>query len=116
MLLIYSALDAGPQTDEEQAAEMPAWFAYTDELAQAGVLVGGEALQLPETATTIQVRDGARITTDGPFAETKEILGGYYIVDVDDLDQAIEWAEKNPAASYGSIEVRPVMDTTGMGE
>ena len=116
MLLIYSALDAGPQTDEEQAAEMPAWFAFTEELVQAGAMVGGEALQLPETATTVQVRDGARITTDGPFAETKEILGGYYIIDVENLDQAIEWAEKIPAAPYGSIEVRPVMDTSGMGE
>ena len=113
MLLLYSAADAGPQSEEEMAAEMPAWFAFTDELAQAGVLKGGEALQMPDTATTLQVRDGARITTDGPFAETKEILGGFYQIDVENLDAALAWAEKVPSSSYGSVEVRPVMEIPG---
>jgi len=65
---------------------------------------------MPDTATTVRVRDGERITTDGPFAETKEILGGFYLIDVPDLDAAIEWAAKIPASPYGSIEVRPVME------
>ena len=114
-LLIYSSLDAGPQSEEEQAAEMPAWFAYTDELTQAGAHLGGEALQLPDTATTVRVRDGQRVTTDGPFAETKEILGGFYLIDVETLDQALEWAEKIPSSTYGSIEVRPVMEIPSAG-
>ena len=108
-LLIYSAIDAGPQTEDEQMAEMPQWFAYTEELAQSGAHLGGEALQLPDTATTVRVRNGERITTDGPFAETKEILGGFYLIDAPDLDAALDWAAKIPAAPYGSIEVRPVM-------
>ena len=109
-LLIYSAPDAGPQTEEAQMAEMPAWFAYTEELSAAGANLGGEALQMPDTATTVRVRNGERVTTDGPFAETKEILGGFYLIDVPDLDAAIEWAAKIPASPYGSIEVRPVME------
>lgn len=110
LLLLYSAPDAGPQSEEEMAEEMPKWFAYTDELAQAGVMLGGEALQMPDTATTLQVRDGGRITTDGPFAETKEILGGFYMIDVPDLDAAMEWAEKVPSAPYGKVEIRPIME------
>lgn len=109
-LLIYSSEAAGPQTEEEMMAEMPQWFAYTEELNQAEKNLGGEALQPSMTATTVQVRDGQRITTDGPFAETKEVLGGFYLIDATDLDEAIAWAEKIPAAPYGSIEVRPVME------
>ena len=70
---------------------------------------GGDALQGVETATTVRVRDGTTETTDGPFAETKETLGGFYILDCKDLDEAIEYAAKIPGAKYGSIEVRPVM-------
>lgn len=109
-LLIYSAEDAGPQTEEEMMAEMPSWFAYTEELNQAGANLGGEALQPSMTATTVQVRNGERVTTDGPFAETKEVLGGFYLVEAENLDAAIAWAEKIPASPYGSIEVRPVME------
>ena len=109
-LLIYGAPDAGPQTEEEVMAEMPQWFAYTEELNQAGANLGGEALQMPDTATTVRVRDGERITTDGPFAETKEILGGFYLIDAADLDEALGWAEKIPSAPYGSVEVRPIME------
>ena len=110
LLLLYSSPAAGPQDEASMAEEMPKWFAYTDELAQAGVLEGGEALQMPDTATTLQVRNGDRMVTDGPFAETKEILGGFYMIDVPDLDAAMEWAEKVPSAVYGSVEIRPVME------
>jgi len=109
-LLIYSSESVGPQTEEEMMAEMPKWFAYTEELNQAGANLAGEALLPAATATTVQVRDGQRITTDGPFAETKEILGGFYIIEAADLDAALDWAEKIPASPYGSIEVRPVME------
>jgi len=109
-LLIYSSEDVGPQTEEQMMTEMPKWFEFTEELNQAGVNLGGEALLPAATATTVQVRDGGRITTDGPFAETKEILGGFYIVEAPDLDAALAWAEKIPAAPYGSIEVRPIME------
>lgn len=110
MLLLYSSADAGPdQGSPEAMAEMQAWFAYTDEMAQAGVLVGGEPLQGVETAKTLQIRDGNTAITDGPFAETKEVLGGYYLVDVPDEATALEWAEKCPLAPYGSVEVRPLM-------
>jgi len=109
-LLIYSAENVGPQTEEEMMAEMPAWFGFTEELNQAGANLAGEALLPAATATTVQVRDGKRITTDGPFAETKEVLGGFYIIEADDLDAAIAWAEKIPSAPYGSVEVRPVME------
>lgn len=112
-LLIYSAEDAGPQSEEEMMAEMPQWFSYTEELNQAGKNLGGEALQPSMTATTVQVRNGERITTDGPFAETKEVLGGFYIVDAENLDEALDWAAKIPASPYGSIEVRPVMEIPG---
>lgn len=111
LLLIYSATDAGPTPGSpEHAAEMTKWFTYTEELAASGALLGGEPLHGVDTATTVQVRDGATLSTDGPFAETKEILGGYYLIDVADLDLAIEWAAKMPAAPYGSIEIRPVME------
>lgn len=110
MLLLYSAADAGPAPGTpEQAAEMQEWFAYTEALAAAGVLVAGDALHGTEQATTLRVRDGRPVTTDGPFAETKEVLGGYYLIDVPDLDAALEWAAKVPLAPYGSVEVRPLM-------
>jgi hypothetical protein len=108
MLLIYSPAEGGP-SPEEAAAEMPRWMEYTQALRDAGVMVAGDALQGSDTATTVRVREGETVVTDGPFAETKEILGGYYIVDVPDLDQALSWAAKIPSAPYGSVEVRPVM-------
>jgi hypothetical protein len=108
MILIYAPAEGGPSPDELQA-EFPKWMAYTEALQSAGVMVAGDALQPIETATTVRVRDGERVVTDGPFAETKELLGGYYIVDVPNLDEALTWAEKIPSATYGSVEVRPVM-------
>ncbi len=113
-ILIYSGEDAGPAMGTpEQAAEMQEWFAYTDALHQAGVFVAGEPLQGRETATTVRVRDGEKVTTDGPYAETKEILGGFYLIDVDNLDEALEWAARVPSSRYGSTEVRPLMEIPG---
>jgi hypothetical protein len=113
-LLLYSSEAAGPQTEEEQMAEMPAWFSYTEELNQAGLNLGGEALLPVATATTVRVRDGKHSATDGPFAETKEVLGGFYLIEAENLDAAIEWAAKVPCAPYGSVEIRPIMEIPDM--
>lgn len=111
MLALYSDPADGPADGSpEQAAEMQQWFAYSTELGEAGAMLGGEGLQGPEAATTVQVRDGATITSDGPFAETKEVLGGFYLIEVPDLDAAISWAAKIPNVSYGTVEVWPVME------
>ncbi len=111
MLLLYSADNAGPTPGTpEHAGEMQEWMAYTEALVAAGAMLAGDPLHGIDTATTVQVRDGQTITTDGPFAETKEVLGGYYIIDVADLDEALAWAAKTPLTRYGSVEVRPVMD------
>ncbi len=111
MLLLYSADDAGPTPGTpEHAAEMQEWFAYTQQLQEAGALISGEPLHGTDTATTVQIRDGKTLSTDGPFAETKETLGGFYMIDVDNIDQATEWAAKIPLAPYGSVEVRPIME------
>src|SRR3954464_7299859 len=106
MLLIYSPTEGGPSPEEMQA-EFPRWQEYTQSLIDAGVMNAGDALQPVDTATTVRVRDGETVVSDGPFAETKEVLGGYYIVDVPDLDEALRWAAKIPNAHYGSTEARP---------
>ena len=111
MLLIYLPADGG-LSPEEQAAESPRWYEYTEGLRSAGVHVAGDALHGIETATTVRVRDGETQITDGPFAETKELLGGYYVIDVPDLDTALEYAAGIPSVGRGSIEVRPVVDMT----
>lgn len=111
LLLLYSAHGSGPEEGSpEHAAEMQKWFSLTEDLAEAGVLLGGEALHGTDTATTVQVRNEATLTTDGPFAETKEVLGGFYLIDVADLDEATKWAAKIPSAPYGSVEIRPIME------
>jgi hypothetical protein len=101
-------------TEEEVAAVMEAHNAFGEAAGGAGVLVGGEALQLSNTATVVQVRDGERMLTDGPFAETKEQLGGYYVLECKDLDEALTWAAQIPEAKTGKIEVRPIMEFEGM--
>ncbi len=108
MMLIYTPTEGGPPPEELQA-EMPKWNAYTQSLAEAKVLVAGDALEGIDTATTVRERNNETVLTDGPFAETKEILGGYYVIDVPDLDAALKWAARIPSAPYGSVEVRPVM-------
>ena len=110
MLLIHDDESKwGTFSADEQAAFMQEYFDYTSELRDAGAYVTGAQLQPTATATTVQVTDGETLTTDGPFAETKEQLGGYYLVDVNSLDEALEWAAKIPGAKHGAIEVRPVM-------
>jgi hypothetical protein len=110
MLLIYGDPSKGPAEGSPEAeAEMGRWFAYTESLQKAGVYVAGEALQSPSTATTVAVRNGERVVTDGPFADTKEWLGGYYVIDAPDLDAALDHAARMPNIDYASTEVRPVM-------
>jgi len=88
---------------------LPEYIAYTEELRASGSLVGANQLQPTDTATTVRVRGGETLVTDGPFIETKESLGGYYLVEAGTLDEAIEWAAKIPGARTGHIEVRPIV-------
>ena len=110
MILNYvpaaKAEDASPP---EYHSDMDAWSAYTKAMMDAGVMRGGNALQPGLTATTVRLRDGRRDLHDGPYADSKEELGGYYIVEVPDLDVALQWAARSPAAAYGAVEVRPIM-------
>ena len=110
MLLIYNPPgDWEALPAEQRHAISNEYFTFTNELQESGKMVAGDALQHISTATSIRVRDGEALTTDGPFAETKEVLGGYYLIDVDTLDEALEWGAKVPGAKYGTIEVRPVV-------
>src|SRR5919106_133265 len=97
-------------TPESIQQVMAAYEAFGREASEAGVMLGGEGLQPSSTATTVQVRDDATVTSDGPFAETREQLGGYYLLDCRDLDEALGWAARIPGARTGTIEVRPVMN------
>jgi len=115
MLLIYgdektAAEQRAAMPEEEQQKYMQAWFDYTDWLGQKGWLVAGDALLDTSQATSVRVHDGDRVVTDGPFAETKEQLGGYYLLDVANVDDAIEAAAQCPGAHYGTIELRPLME------
>jgi hypothetical protein len=104
MLSIYVDPEAGG------GADLSEWFAYNDAVQKAGVFEAGDGLQPPSTATTVRLRAGERLLTDGPFAETKEQLGGFYILDCKDLDEAISWAERIPSLPHGgSVEVRPIL-------
>ena len=114
MLLIYGDEAAGTERFERMSPEerdelMGKWWSYTQQLQDAGVHVAGEALQPTATAKTVTVGDGEQLVTDGPFAETKEQLGGFYIVDVESEQQALDWAGRMPSLPQGSVEVRPVM-------
>ena len=95
---------------------MKAYNAFGAEAVAADVMRGGEALHEAKTATSVRVRDGKVLVTDGPFAETKEEFGGFYLIDAADLDEAIKWAAKIPGAARGTIEVRPVVDFTAAVE
>lgn len=110
MLLIYGEEQATQPSQAEIDAEMAKWFSYDEEMVKAGAKVAGAPLQGSSTATTVRLKSDERVVTDGPFAETREVLGGYYLIDVPDLDSALDWAAKCPGAVWGSIEVRPVMD------
>ena len=98
------------RTDPERSGEYwSAWSGYLEALARSGALVSAGGLQPPDTATTVRVQEGRRLVQDGPFADTKEQLGGYFVVDVADLDAALEWAERCPSSGYASVEVRPLL-------
>ena len=114
LLLIYGDEAAGMEqfqqlSEEEQKASLDPWWAYDEELRKAGAHVAGEALQPTATAKTVRVKGSDRMVTDGPFAETKEQLGGFYLIDVAGEDEALEWAAKMPNHPRGCVEVRPVM-------
>jgi hypothetical protein len=110
MLLIYdNEKNGSSMSEKERNAIMGEYFAFTEEIKKSGAYVAGDALQPTIAATSVRVREGKRLTTDGPFAETKEQLGGYYLVNAKDLDEAMAMAARIPAARLGSIEVRPVM-------
>lgn len=113
-ILIYDEGTADPSTiaPGSEATEQThlAYNAYTKMLMDRGAMKAGEALQPVTTATTVRIRDGQTLTTDGPFAETKEALGGFYLIEAADLDEALQLAAACPGATYGSIEVRPIVD------
>lgn len=109
-LLIYIEPPATEPSDAENAAVMDAYNAFSQEAVDAGVMRGGEALEDTKTATTVRVRGGQTMVTDGPFAETKEEFGGLDLIDAPNLDEAIKWAAKIPGAVRGSIEVRPIWE------
>ena len=111
LCLIYENEQEWASLSEDQGnAIMQEYYAFTDTYRKSGHVLAGDALQPTETATTVRVRNGKLSTTDGPFAETREQLGGYYLVEAKDLNEAIQIAAKIPAARNGSIEVRPVME------
>ena len=113
-ILIYDENTANPSPEPPDPAVMSdilgQYNAYTTMLRETGAYVAGEALQPVTTATTLRQQDGQTITTDGPFAETKEGLGGFYLIEAPDLDAALKLAEQCPGIRYGSIEVRPIVD------
>ena len=109
MLLIYGNEAASQTASKAQVEEMMgAYHAYTEALDKAGVRVDGNRLQRSGSASTVRVANGKTQVLDGPYAETKEQLGGYYMIDVPDLDAALSWAARCPAASHGTVEVRPI--------
>lgn len=115
-LLIANETDDAFETRTDPAGSddyWETWMAFGAALREAGVLLDGAALQPPGTATTLRIRDGAHLVEDGPFAETKEHLGGYFVIEVPGLDEALTWAARCPSAGYGSVEVRPLVPPMG---
>jgi hypothetical protein len=110
LLLIYTPEATQPPSPEAMEAETKAYGAFTADIRERGLMEAGEALEPTSTATTVRVQDGRTVTTDGPYAETKEALGGFYLVNARDLDEAIEIAARIPAAKRGAIEVRPIWE------
>jgi hypothetical protein len=108
-LLIYESPEAfATRTSVETDAYLGAWRAYYRALVDAGIFVAGDPLQVPETGTTVRIQEGKRRVQDGPYADTKEQLGGFIILELPSLDAALEWAARCPAASEGAVEVRPL--------
>lgn len=110
VLLIYGEEQTAPPSQEEIDASMKEWWEFDGAIKASGVNVASDALQNSQTATTVRVKNGERVVTDGPFAETREVLGGFYLIDVPDLDTALDWAARCPGAKYGSMEVRPIQE------
>ncbi|NMO15622.1 YciI family protein [Pyxidicoccus fallax] len=111
VLTIYENEKLWEALSKEEADQvMGEYFTFTDGIRKSGNYLGGEALQPVATATTVRIRDGKRLTTDGPFAETKEQLGGFYLIEAENIDQAIAIASRIPTARTGCVEVRPVME------
>jgi hypothetical protein len=108
LLICGNEAETSRRTPAEHAAVIKEFGQFTEAIQRNGQFVSGERLQPVATATTVRIRDGKTLTTDGPFAETKEQLGGYYVIDVKDLDEALAIAARIPAARWGSIEVRPI--------
>lgn len=109
MALIYDSEQTRASMSPDQRKQMfAAYTAFNEATKKAGVFVAGDALDPVDTATTVRIRDDKTLTTDGPFAETKEQLGGYYLLECKDLDEALHWASQIPTAQHGSVEVRPV--------
>jgi len=113
LLLIYTQEQLDSETDAAGGPELEEYNKFTEDIRARGLFEAGEALHPTSSATTVRVKDGQTVTTDGPFAETKEALGGFYLVDAKDLDEAIELAARIPAAKHGSIEVRPIWEYGG---
>jgi hypothetical protein len=110
VLAIYESPEAfASRSGEDADAYMGAWKAYADALRNAGIMAGGKGLEPPSTATTVRFQAGERAVQDGPYADTKEQLGGFFIVDVPDLDTAVEWAARCPVIHGGAVEVRPAL-------
>jgi hypothetical protein len=110
-ILIYGdESQLGDTPEEAMKAVMDEWWGYEERLTEAGAKLAGEALQPTGTAKSVRAKDGRSSVSDGPFAETKEQLGGFYLIDVKDEDEAIEWGMKCPGAKFGTIEVRPIQE------
>jgi hypothetical protein len=110
LLIIGDESRFAGMSEEDMGAQLQGWSEYTKQLVDAGAFVAGDGLQTSSSATVLRVQDGERVLTDGPFAETKEQIGGYYTIECKNLDEAIEWAAKLPSAEGGVTEIRPVMD------
>lgn len=116
-LIVYETPAELAKRDDPATADAywAAYFAYSKALVDAGVARGGAGLQPPPVATTVRLRDGRRLVQDGPYADTKELLGGLFFIEVDDLHAAMEWAARCPAAADGSVEVRPMLPPPPLG-
>jgi hypothetical protein len=112
-LLIYESPNAfASRKSDGNDTYTGAWRAYHKAIVEAGIFVAGDPLEVPETGTTIRIREGKRGVQDGPYADSKEQLGGFTILELQSLDEALEWAARCPAASYGAVEVRPLAPET----
>jgi hypothetical protein len=116
LLMHYQEGSSIGLTEEDMAPAMAAFAAYADDLSAAGVLITTEVLDSVDATTTVTARNGAPKIQDGPFADSKEKLGGIFVIDVPDLDEALKWARRNPANGWGSIEIRPVARTYVAGQ